>query len=253
MVVDAIVVDACIQDVLGWPPNRKWSSKDKDERIRSFFGASIVVLVDLWGRLGEQGLEGGARLKHMLWALTSLKVYASTEVLCAIVGWPSRKTFSKWAWYFVERIAGLKNLLIRLENRFDGLGHTVGTNVSISVDCTDCPVHEPRPFDKKMFSHKFNGPGLKYGVAVCIKTGLIVWTNGPFEASVDDPTISKDTLSGELFDDEAVEVDKGYKGDDKFMKKRKTRTTSKSRFCRRAKKVFSQENWIKNLVDGAHQ
>ena len=216
MVMTVKIVETCAQDVLGWPPNRKWESKDKDERIRSFFGASSVVLVDLWNRLKTQDLDTGATLKHLLWSLVFLKVYASSEVLCAIVGWPNRKTFAKWVWYFVERIAELKDDLIRLEDRFNGLGDVATTNVFISVDGTDCPVFEPQPFSRSMFSQKFNGPGLKYEVAVCLKTGLMVWTNGPFEGSTSDGTIFQQSLSGRLFDDEGVEVDRGYKGDDKM-------------------------------------
>jgi hypothetical protein len=51
---------------------------------------------------------------------------------------------------------------------------------------------------------------------VCIKTGSIVWINGPFVASTGDATIFKNTLSGLLADDEGVEVDKGYGGDNKL-------------------------------------
>ena len=37
---------------------------------------------------------------------------------------------------------------------------------------------EPTEFDPKWWSHKFNGPGLRYEVALCIRTGDIVWVNG---------------------------------------------------------------------------
>ena len=110
----------------------------------------------------------------------------------------------------------MKDELIVLENCFNGLDHVVNTNCFISVDGTDCPVFEPSPFNKEMYSHKLNGPGLKYEVAVCLKTGHIVWINGPFVASVNDGTIFREGLSGLLFDEEAVEVDGGYKGDDKM-------------------------------------
>jgi hypothetical protein len=48
-------------------------------------------------------------------------VYQSDEVHCALVGWPSTPTFRKWSWYFVERIAMLKDDIIILANRFDRL------------------------------------------------------------------------------------------------------------------------------------
>ena len=37
---------------------------------------------------------------------------------------------------------------------------------------------EPTEFHPKWWSHKFNGPGLRYEVALCIRTGEIVWVNG---------------------------------------------------------------------------
>jgi hypothetical protein len=49
----------------------------------------------------------------------------------------------------------------------------------ISLDGTDCPIQEPQPFNKKYFSHKFHGPGLKYKIGVCITTGWVCWYNGP--------------------------------------------------------------------------
>jgi hypothetical protein len=48
------------------------------------------------------------------------------------------------------------------------------THCFISVDGMDCSVNEPWPFLEEMYSEKFNAPGLKYEVAVCIKTGHTV-------------------------------------------------------------------------------
>jgi hypothetical protein len=51
----------------------------------------------------------------------------------------------------------------------------------MTVDGTDFWVYEPTPFDTQWYSHKINGPALRYEVAVCIKkTGWIVWIN-PFQ------------------------------------------------------------------------
>ena len=59
----------------------------------------------------------------------------------------------------------MKDDLIKLENRFDGLNHEAEISCFISVDGTDCPVYEPSPFDRKMYLHKLNRPGVKYEVA----------------------------------------------------------------------------------------
>jgi hypothetical protein len=52
----------------------------------------------------------------------------------------------------------------------------------ITVDGTNFWIYEPMPFDRKWYSHKINGPAVRYKVGICIKTGWIVWINGPFPA-----------------------------------------------------------------------
>lgn len=209
-------IELVAKEVLRWPDNRKWKSKDKDMRIRACFGAPSDIIADIWNRMNAYGLKDGAHPKHLLWALVFLKVYSTEEIHCSIVGWPSAKTFSKWAWYFIDRISLLKEDVIDLENRFDGLDEVAETNCFISVDGTDCPVFESWPFSTKMYSHKFNGPAVKYELAVCLKTAMIVWINGPFLGSKHDNTIFKEGLSQLLFDEEAVEADRGYEGDNKL-------------------------------------
>jgi hypothetical protein len=51
----------------------------------------------------------------------------------------------------------------------------------VSVNGTDFQIIEPSPFDKDNFSYKFNGPGLRYEVGVCILSEEIVWANGLYE------------------------------------------------------------------------
>ena len=85
------------------------------------------------------------------------------------------------------------------------------------MDGVDCAIKEPYPFNTNIYSEKLNGPGYKYEVGVCIATGDIVWINGPFYAGRHDVTIfQEDGLKDALCDDECVEVDAGYQGDDKF-------------------------------------
>ena len=216
VVLDKKAIELVAKDTLGWPERRQWNAVDKDSRFSSCFGASSKVVADLWNRIESRGIESGGKPKHLLWALIHLKVYSSIEIHCAIVGWPSRTTFAKWSWYFVERMSDLEDDIIILDDRFEGLDGVAETNCFISVDGTDCPVFEPYPFDRKMLSHKINGPGVKYEVAVCLKTGKIVWINGPFIASVNDGRIFREGLSTLLCRDECVECDKGYLGDDKM-------------------------------------
>ena len=83
------------------------------------------------------------------------------------------------------------------------------------------------------FSHKFKGPGLRYEVALSIRTGLIVWLNGPFPCgSFPDIKIFKNGLQGMLGQFERVEADAGYVGCDPLYVKK----TPKSIFGREDRK-----------------
>ena len=86
----------------------------------------------------------------------------------------------------------------------------------ISVDCTDCKVSKIAGADFRSFkSHKFKEPELRYEVALCIKTGFIVWVMGPF-ACGDWPDVScfRFAVKGLLEVGERVEADDGYVGED---------------------------------------
>jgi hypothetical protein len=118
----------------------------------------------------------------------------------------------------------------------------------------DCPIEEPYPFDTHIFSEKLNGPGYKYEVAVCIATCDIVWINGPFKAGRHDVTIfTEDGLKDALCDDEGVEVDRGYQGDDKLKnpnisQSRKDRI-EKSTVCSRHENVNGRLKQFSILKD----
>ena len=86
------------------------------------------------------------------------------------------------------------------------------------MDGTDFRIQEPIPFDRKWYSHKFSGAGLRYEVGVCIQTGHIVWANGPYEAGAwSDRRISLDKIVYELDDEEMVLADGGYNDDYEFF------------------------------------
>ena len=73
-------------------------------------------------------------------------------------------------------------------------------------------ICEPNPFEAKWFSHKFKGPGLRYEVALCISTGHIVWTRGPFACgSWPDLKICRLRMKKALLPEEMVVSDEGYK------------------------------------------
>lgn len=91
-----------------------------------------------------------------------------------------------------------------------------------SVDGTDFRIREPYPFDKKWYSHKFKGPGLRYELGVSVSTGRIVWAHGPFPCgSFSDLTIFKIAMKKALEHDEFVIADGGYR-DEKCLKRGST-------------------------------
>lgn len=204
----------------------KTNTKLDEEICSSLIGTTYNVCSELWNHidplnnLALQELHPKIQIqqahpKHLFWALLFLKCYCTEPILTRLVGGVDNKTFRKWSWAFVDGISLLKQRIIKLENRFmgwDGLSVCL-----ISVDGMDCAIQEIWPFDKEIFSEKMNGPGYKYEIGVCIKTGWIVWVNGPFKAGRSDKTIfAEDGLKAALCDDEGVEVDARYQGDDQL-------------------------------------
>jgi DDE superfamily endonuclease len=86
-----------------------------------------------------------------------------------------------------------------------------GSDCLISVDGTHCPFEAK---GKRWYSHKFKASGIAYEVGVCIKTGDIVWVNGPFPAGeYNDLKMFRMALKHELGENERVAADKGYAGE----------------------------------------
>jgi hypothetical protein len=80
-----------------------------------------------------------------------------------------------------------------------------------------------RGWSNRWFSPKFHGPALRYEIALSILGGDIVWINGPFlPGLINDVGIFKDKgLKDELDENERVEADDGYIGQDpQFVRSR---------------------------------
>ena len=52
----------------------------------------------------------------------------------------------------------------------------------MAIDGLHFRINEPSPFSKKWYSHKLQGPGLTYEIAVAIRSGDIVWAYGGYPA-----------------------------------------------------------------------
>lgn len=84
----------------------------------------------------------------------------------------------------------------------------------MTVDGTDFRINNPKVFDKKWYSHKFNHAALRYEVAVSIQKGDIVWIHGPFPAGAwPDIKIFRHCLLSHLSENERVVADQGYIGE----------------------------------------
>lgn len=104
-------------------------------------------------------------------------------------------------------------LLHQIRWQYRLIGDT-GQRCLTTVDGVDFEIPEPTPWSSIWFSHKHNGPGLRYEVSICINTGWIVAFNGPFECgSWADLKIFRSRLKQNLGRGEKVVADRGYRGD----------------------------------------
>lgn len=84
-------------------------------------------------------------------------------------------------------------------------------NAFISLDGVDFRICEPTPFDRKWYSFKHNGPGLRYEIGLNIATGQIVWAYGGKPCGeYPDLKLARELLIEMLEFNEKVVADKGY-------------------------------------------
>jgi hypothetical protein len=229
-------IEETAQAVLGFPVTRKWESKDKQDRFKSLFGANSKVITVIWKEI-QNHIDEDIFRKHLLYGLLFMKVYSTEEVHCAIVGWPSVKTFREKAWHIVECIAELKPKFILLDNRF--INAPAETRVGFKRSCLtddacDFGINEPYPWDRKWYAKKFNGPGVKYNVAVAIHSNNICYASGPHYSSVSETRIFKENLGAVIPEDEPVEIDGCTGGDPRQMKPQ----AGENRQARKQKSIY---------------
>jgi len=192
----------------------KRGAKSELDRFRSMFGISPVSVKKLFDDL-ETSLPSPC-MKKLLSALMWLKTYL-TETQMSFISGSDMKTLRQYNWKYVTAIAELK--VLKIDKEFD-LANEVA-EIPITVDGTHCPILEPRKEPSKTwYSHKYNGPGLSYEIAMLIHRPQIAWINGPFKAGVSDSAIfmkegglkEKLEASGKL----AI-ADDGYKGQHEIL------------------------------------
>ena len=230
------------EDIISKKKRNTKSDMIRRRRFQSNFGTAPEICSNIWARImftrRKQIPFSNPAPKHLLWALHLMKTYGTEDCLASNCG-VDEKTFRRWAWIFIEEIARLSRvevsdqkssnslqlsdqklsivffrLQIDWENRkkFDN-----GSLAKITVDGTDfrIPLYGGAANFKKYKSHKFNGPGLRYEVAIAIQTGDIVHVNGPFACGKhQDIAIFRKKLKKKMrLGYELAEADKGYRGE----------------------------------------
>lgn len=126
-------------------------------QFRSQFGVPPRITHDIWMKIRPQ-LESNVQPLHLLIACHFLASYTPENSACTLFN-VSEKTYHKWAWYFITTLANthiVRSLYIFfISNSFqfdpaERFNSTSFLNCFSTVDGTDCPVREPRPFFSKV-------------------------------------------------------------------------------------------------------
>jgi len=182
--------------------NTENSSLTGLRKFRSFYGISPEVFATLWKLIRNK--PEGSEPKHLLWCMLFLKNYNTEHVNTAITK-VDEKTFRLWTWRFVNLLAQLN--VVKWENRLKNSN----SNMHVSLDGTDYRIREPQPFNRKWYSHKFKGPGIRYEIGISIVEGEIVWASGGFPCGQwTDLKIAKDVYL-RYARNEITLADKGYR------------------------------------------
>jgi len=148
-------------------------------------------------------------------------------------------TYRLYVWRFVEKISYLEYEVVSMsigrvvflllsmstvthpslfvcqiwwENR---LIDDIGNKCKVTVDGVDCLAQGTF---KAFYTQKLNKSALRYELAVCIRTGDLVWIHGPFPCGDwPDLNIFRDAIKHQLLPGECVEADDGYKAEDPLV------------------------------------
>ena len=205
-----------------------------ERRFRAHFGVSPQVAARTWDLLQSRGdpQPDEATIDRFLWGLLLLMVYDVEQVNCTHAAGVDEQTFREWSWHFIDAISYLEADVVGLfacflslsalanltskfmsqqiiwENRKHG---DEGNDCMTSVDGADFRF---QAHGKTFYSFKIKKGGLRYLVALCIKTGHIAYIDGPFPAGMmNDLTIFRWGMKGWLGEGERVEADDGYVGE----------------------------------------
>jgi len=180
-------------------------------QFKTLFGVSPNVTAMAWEYmlLSPDTEEKKVVLQDLLKVLHFLKCYSTETHSCQLFNCTEKTFRSKYKPALII-LAGIPIICFEKRRTLQNIRH----KAKISIDGTDCMIQEQSPFDSKWWSVKFNGPGLRYEVGICILTGHMVWVMGGFPCGrYSDLVIFREGLADLLDEGEVVIADGGYRGD----------------------------------------
>ncbi|CAB9507096.1 unknown protein [Seminavis robusta] len=138
------------------------------------------------------------------------------------------RTYRKWNWFYVKKIAALKIKIIKWPSRWNNPNNTHHPNAEttfiISVDGVHCmieePTHQEFSENKQYYSHKFKKAAFDYEVALSIFTNKCVWIEGPFPAAKHDISVFRSKLKKQMEEKAPGKLaigDRGYRGEPELI------------------------------------
>eukprot|EP00541_Cyclophora_tenuis_P002875 CAMPEP_0116555576 /NCGR_PEP_ID=MMETSP0397-20121206/8225_1 /TAXON_ID=216820 /ORGANISM="Cyclophora tenuis, Strain ECT3854" /LENGTH=318 /DNA_ID=CAMNT_0004080865 /DNA_START=230 /DNA_END=1186 /DNA_ORIENTATION=- len=196
-----------------------------EKKFKTHFGRNSQTCAKVWSEVTKlewllERTHQKPQLKHFLWCMNFMHAYRTEGEACTMFDC-DEKTWRKWTWVYATAISKLTAKYVKFEDRLIGDTQDVCT---MTVDGTDFKIWEPRPFSKEQnkiwYSSKFKGAGVRYELAIAIKTGEIVWINGPFPCGWGpDLKIFNQTLKTCLLPFEKIMADRNYRDSDKAYTK----------------------------------
>ena len=198
------------------------------EDFKAHYCVDPIVVAQIWEELQTTTIKeariqakhvhnrnSGCNVKNYLRSIHFLMRYATDRERKCSSG-HARETIRKWTWFFVEKIAALRAKKIVWPG-------TWTANFIISVDGVHCRYHEEKHAilskNPALWSHKFNGPGLAYEIALDVIESRVVWLKGPFQAGANNdrniftnahPHLNLPALRDLIPHDKRVIADGGY-------------------------------------------